>query len=128
MSEASRIRRRNWSDVVALVAGLWAIAEAVWGPTVFSQRIMDANAGYAWLIFATAGALAVASVFLAQRTTGLGRVVLGVAGLLVATTSLLYERSHPLALATGIILGLAMLASTPFMGSIPRNLPPSETG
>jgi hypothetical protein len=123
MSEASRIRRRNWSDIVAILAGMWAIAEAIWGPAVFSQNIVDASAGYAWLVFATAGALAVAAVFLAQRITGLGRVVLAIAGLLLVIIALAYERAHPLALVTGLILGVVMLVATPFMGSIPRNLP-----
>jgi hypothetical protein len=123
MSEASRIRRRNWSDIVAIVAGAWAIAEAVWGPAVFSENLMDASAGYVWLIYATAGALAVASVFLAQRVTGLGRVVLGAAGLLLLVITMVYERPHPLALATGVILAVAMLAATPFMGRIPREYP-----
>jgi hypothetical protein len=117
------MRRRNWSDVVAIAAGAWSIAEAVWGPAVFSQNLVDASAGYAWLVFATAGALAIASVFLAQRITGLGRVVLGIAGLLLLIVSIAYERGHPLALATGLILAILMLASTPFMGRIPRQIP-----
>jgi hypothetical protein len=123
MSEVSRLRRRNWSDVVAIAAGVWAIAEAIWGPAVFSQNLVDASAGYAWLVFATAGALAIASVFLAQRVTGLGRVVLGIAGLLLLIISIAYERGHPLALATGLILAVLMLAATPFMGRLPRQIP-----
>jgi hypothetical protein len=49
--------------------------------------------------------------------------VLGIAGLLLLIISIAYERGHPLALATGLILAVLMLAATPFMGRLPRQIP-----
>jgi hypothetical protein len=128
MSEASTARRRHWSDIVALVAGLWAIAESIWGPAISAQNVVDASVGYTWLVFATAGALAVAAVFLAQRMPALARLALAAAGLLLLIVPLIYEREHALPMATGLILAVAMLASTPFIGRIGRELPPHSAG
>lgn len=126
MSEVSNVRRRHWADIVALVAGLWAIAEAIWGPAVSAQSVIDPRFGYTWLIFATSGALAVAAIFFAQRTPALGRVALAIAGVLLLVITMTFERESLLPLVTGLILAVAMLASAPFIGRIPRHLPPRD--
>lgn len=126
MSEVNNVRRRHWADIVALVAGLWAIAEAIWGPAVSSQSVVDPRFGYTWLIFATAGALAVAAIFLAQRTPAFGRVALAIAGLLLLIITMMFEREHLVPLVTGLVLAVAMLASAPFVGRLPRHLPPRD--
>jgi hypothetical protein len=122
-SPAKDARRRHWADVLAIVAGVWAFGEAIWGPAVFSSETTDRGAGASWLAFGVAGLLAVGAVFLAQRYTRPARIVLGVAGLILVVSPFAYRSPAWLPIISSVIVGLAMLAAAPFIGRMPRELP-----
>ncbi len=123
MDQAKDARRRHWADVVAIVAGVWSFAEALWGPAVFSSETTDRGVGATWLAFGIGGLLAVGAVLLAQRYTRPARIVLGVAGLLLVLSPLAYREPVWLPIVSSVAAGLAMLAAAPFIGRMPREIP-----
>jgi hypothetical protein len=124
MESAKSARRRHWADLVAIVAGVWSFGEAIWGPALFASReTTDRGVGVQWLAFGVAGLLALGSVMLAQRYTRPARIGLGVAGIILLVAPFAFERPATLAIASSVVVGLAMLASAPFIGRMPRELP-----
>jgi hypothetical protein len=124
MDPAKGARRRHWADVVAIVAGVWSFGEAIWGPTIFSAEAVDRGAGATWIAFGAGGLLAILSVILAQRYTQPARITLGLAGLILLLAPLAYRHPVWLPIVTSVVAGLAMLAAAPFIGRMPRELPP----
>ncbi len=123
MNQTKDARRRHWADVVAIVAGVWAFGEAIWGPAVFSSETIDRGAGATWLAFGIGGLLAIGAVILAQRNTRLARILLGVAGLVLVLSPLAYRHPSWLPIVSSLAVGLAMLAAAPFIGRMPREIP-----
>lgn len=126
-----RRRARRWADVVAIVAGVVALGNAMWGPIIFTTMYRELARGdrgvdYNWMAFGIGGLLALLGVALAQKRAVLGRPALALGGVLLAIVPLFYERKPPLPLATSVVLGLAMLIATPFLGPMPA--PRQEPG
>jgi hypothetical protein len=112
------------AGLVAIVASVCALANAMWAPVLFHAMLTgmpqgDRGIGYSYVTFFVSGLLGVLAVALADRRTRAARIVLVVAGLLLLSAPLAYERLHPLPVATTIVLGLAMLAAAPFIGPMP---------
>jgi hypothetical protein len=123
MNQAKDARRRHWADLVAIIAGVWAFGEAIWGPALFSSETVDRGAGATWLAFGIGGLLAIGAVLLAQRNTRLARLLLGLAGVLLVLSPLAYRHPSWLPIVSSLVVGLAMLAAAPFIGRMPRELP-----
>ncbi len=122
MDGASKARRRHWADLVAILAGVWSFGEALWGPALFSMETVDRGAGASWLAFGLSGLLAIGAVLLAQRRTKPARIMLAIAGLILVASPLAYRTPVSLPIIASIIAGVAMLASAPFIGKMPREL------
>jgi hypothetical protein len=120
---AKDARRRHWADVVAIVAGVWSFGQALWGPTLFSTETVDRGAGPSWFAFGIGGLLAIGSVILAQRSTKLARIVLGVAGLMLVLVPFAYRYPVWPPIISSVVSGLAMLLAAPFIGRMPREIP-----
>ena len=123
MDGAKKARRRHWADVVAILAGVWSFGEALWGPAIFSMETVDRGAGASWLAFGVGGLLAIGAVLLAQRSTKPARIMLAVGGVILVGSAFAYRNPVSLPIITAILAGLAMLASAPFIGKMPRELP-----
>ena len=123
MVDAGR-RTRRWADMVAIVAGVVALANAMWGPIIFTTMYRELTRGdrgvdYNWMAFGVGGLLALLGIALAQKRPTLGRPALALGGLLLVIVPFFYERKTPLPLATSVVLGLTMLIATPFVGPMP---------
>jgi hypothetical protein len=122
MEPAKDARRRHWADLVAIVAGVWSFGQALWGPTIFANQVIDRGVGPTWLAYGLGGLLAIGSVILAQRYRIPARLMLGVAGLILVGAPFAYRTAVWLPILTSIAAGLAMLAAAPFIGRMPREL------
>lgn len=118
-------RKRHWADVIAIVAGLWAFGEAIWGPSIFAQNAAARGMGALWLAFAIGGLLSVLGVVVAQRARGIGRAMVAIAGVLQIAAPFAYARPYPLPMSVAIVLGLVLLATSRFVGPMPLELPAS---
>ena len=118
---ASTARRRDWADLVAIVAAVASFAFAIWGTPIAVGEVAGGdtrNVSLIWLSYGVAGLLAIGGVVVAQRRTGLGRILLAAGGvvLLVGLVGL----AHPVGAAwASIIPAVLMLASAPFVGPLP---------
>jgi hypothetical protein len=113
MADTTSRSRRKWADLVAVVASVCAMANALWAPVLFHAMLNgmpqgDRGFGYNYVAFGVSGLLGLIAIALAERRTRAARVALAVAGLLLLGAPLTYEHIHPLPVATTIILGLAM--------------------
>ena len=109
--------------MVAIVAGVWSFGQAIWGPATFASRTMDRGVGATWLAFGIGGLLAIGAVLLAQRSTRPARIMLGLGGLVLLVSPLVYRNPAWLPIVSSVVPGLAMLAAAPFIGRMPRDLP-----
>lgn len=66
MAEIPEVRRRHWADVAAIVAGLALMGLAIW-PVPFANTAEAGRQVSVWWIYALAGGLSLAGVFLGQR-------------------------------------------------------------
>jgi len=116
-------RKRRWADIVAIIASVTALGNAMWGPLIFSsvsnQVTTDPGAGYNWFAFGVGGMLGVLGLIVAQKRPVLGRIPLAVGGLLLVVVPFVYDNRAPLPTITSAVLGLAMLASSFFLGPMP---------
>jgi hypothetical protein len=122
-NRAQDARWRHWADLAAIVAGVWSFGQALWGPTVFSVATVDRGVGPNWFAFGIGGLLAVGSVFLAQRYPRPARAMLGLAGLMLLIVPFAYRYAVWAPIVSSVVSGLAMLAASPFIGRMPRNIP-----
>jgi hypothetical protein len=121
-------RRRHWADVVAIVASVAAIGLAIWPNLAADEGPAGASVGSGALASAIAGALGVLGLFLAQRSPGVARVPLALGGLLLLLTPFVFARAAGVVPTLQMILGVAMLATVPFIGRLPDELPPRDAG
>ena len=123
MAETSTRRARWWADVVAIVASVAAVGNALWGPLIFStlsnQVTTDRGAGYNWFAFGVGGILGVLGVIVAQRRPLPGRIAIAVGGALLVIVPFFYETFSTLPIATSVVLGIAMIVSAFFLGPMP---------
>jgi peptidoglycan/LPS O-acetylase OafA/YrhL len=123
---------RKWADIIAIVAGLCALANALWGPIIFATMYRQLSQGdrgvsYNWAAFGLGGLLALCAVALAQSRPRAGRRLIIIAGLLLLVVPFFYDSKPALPIATSVVLGLAMLVSAPFLGPMPAPARASRT-
>jgi hypothetical protein len=124
MPDSRALTRTKWADIVAIVAGVVAVGNAMWGPVIFPvmQHDLpqgDPGIGYNWLAFGLGGILTVLGIGLAQRWPTLGRIPIALGGLLLVAVPLAYQRHHPVPITVSVVVGLAMLLAAPFVGPMP---------
>jgi hypothetical protein len=124
MVNATSRRVRRWADLLAIVAGVCALGNAMWGPLIFTAMERstprgDPGIGYNWEAFGIGGLFAVAAVALAQRWARPARALLAIAGLMLLAVPFTYVKKDALPIAASVILGLAMLVAAPFLGTMP---------
>jgi hypothetical protein len=132
MTKTGSPARRRWADLVAIVAAVVSLANAMWGPLIFStmQRSQpqgDPGVGYNWSAFGIGGLLALLGVFLAERRTTLARVALVLAGLMLIAVPFAYRDRDLLPIAVSVALGLLMIGVSPFIGPMPPPRHPVAT-
>ncbi|MFL5618995.1 MAG: hypothetical protein ACJ79A_11470 [Gemmatimonadaceae bacterium] len=123
MADTSTRRVRWWADLVAIVASVTALGNAMWGPLIFStlsyQVTADRGAGYNWFAFGVGGILGVLGVIVAQKRPLPGRIAIAVGGALLVIVPFFYEHRSMLPIATSVVLGIAMLVSAFLLGPMP---------
>ena len=123
MADNTSRTRRRWADLVAIIASVAALGNAMWGPLIFStmssRTTSDPGAGYNWLAFGIGGALGILGLILAQKRPLAGRIPLAVGGVLLVIVPFFYEHKAMLPIATSVVLGVAMLMSAMFLGPMP---------
>jgi peptidoglycan/LPS O-acetylase OafA/YrhL len=124
MSEINDRTTRRWADVVAIIATVVALANAMWGPIIFTTMadklsLGDRGVDYNWIAFGVGGMLALGGLILAQRWPQYGKIALAIGGLMLVLVPFFYERKVALPIITSVVLGVAMLATSPFVGRMP---------
>jgi peptidoglycan/LPS O-acetylase OafA/YrhL len=118
----TEMRRRRWADVVMIVAALYAFLAAIWAPPGLGPAEAAADApdhGTWWWAHAIGGSLALASVFVALRSTILARILGGLGGLVLLAGLLAFDGIGWLAIRTLVIPAVLILLATPFIGPMP---------
>ena len=123
MADIAGRRKRRWADIVAIIASVTALGNAMWGPLIFStisSRVTtDQGAGYNWFAFGVGGMLGVLGLIVAQKRPVPGRIALAIGGVLLLAVPFAYENRALLPIATSLVLGVAMLVSSFFLGPMP---------
>jgi hypothetical protein len=123
MADNSSRARRKWADIVAIVASVTAVGNALWGPLIFgtvsNPTITDRGAGYNWFAFGVGGLLGLLGLIIAQKRQTLGRIPLAIGGVLLVIVPFFYTRGSMLPIATSVVLGVAMIVSALFIGPMP---------
>jgi hypothetical protein len=124
MSEINDRTTRRWADVVAIIATVVALANAMWGPIIFTTMadklsLGDRGVDYNWIAFGVGGMLALGGLILAQRWPQYGKIALAIGGLMLVLVPFFYQRKVALPIITSVVLGVAMLATSPFVGRMP---------
>jgi hypothetical protein len=116
MSDASRLKRRRWADIAVIVASCFAIVWGIWTPPTPSPEIHDASW---WWGTTFGGALGLLSVFIALKSTLLGRIALGAAVAILFGALLTMHTLSWIVLLTVGLPALVMLVALPFFGPMP---------
>ncbi|HEV7990746.1 MAG TPA: hypothetical protein VGP25_02930 [Gemmatimonadaceae bacterium] len=123
MAESETRTRRKWADIVAIVASVAALGNALWGPLIFGtlsqSTTTDRGAGYNWLAFGLGGMLGVLGLIVAQKRPQPGRIALALGGVMLVIVPFFYDHKAMLPIVTSVVLGLAMLVSSFFLGPMP---------
>ncbi|MDQ3811827.1 MAG: hypothetical protein M3336_16210, partial [Chloroflexota bacterium] len=86
MERASTARRYDVANFLAIVAAVASFAFAIWGTPLAVGEVTGADArniSLIWLSYGIAGVLALGGVAVAQRRTGLGRLMVAVGGVVL---------------------------------------------
>jgi hypothetical protein len=119
---------RHWADVLAIFTGLALLGLAIWpGPQSASAgaaRESGGNQEILWLSHAIGGALALASVAIAQRwkLRPLARVLLATAAVGLVVVLFTFRDFGPRALLTLLLPAVLLLVSASAVGPMPRDL------
>ena len=123
MPDTTSRTRRKWADIVAIIASLTALGNAMWGPLIFgtnsAQATTDPGAGYNWFAFGVGGVLGLLGLILAQKRPALGRLPLAIGGVLLVIVPFVYSNKAMLPITASVILGIAMIVSALFIGPMP---------
>ena len=122
MAEAPELRRRHWADVLAIVAGLTLMGLAIW-PVPFANTPETGRQVNVWWIYALAGGLSLAGVFLGQRweLRQLARgLMLAAVGVLLYGLLVVFRDLGTAAVLTTLIPSVLLLLAAPFFGPMPR--------
>jgi hypothetical protein len=132
MTDTNSRAVRKWADIIAIIASLGALGNAMWGPFIFGtisqETTSDRGAGYNWLAFGLGGTLGLLGVIVAQKRPSIGRILLAPGGLLLVIVPFFYDHKSLLPIASSVVLGIAMLISALFLGPMPSpRRAPEET-
>ena len=122
MADVPEVRRRHWADVTAILTGLMLMGLAIW-PVPFADDPETGRRVSVWWIYALAGGLSLAGVFLGQRwefrqvARGLLFAAVGVLAYGLAT---MFRDLGAAAVLTVLVPGLLLLLAAPFFGPMPR--------
>ncbi len=125
MAETPEVQRRHWADVAAILAGLMLMGLAIW-PVPFADTQEAGDRVSVWWIYALAGGLSLAGVFLGQRWSlrQLARGLLFAAvGVLLYGLVTAFRDLGTAAVLTAVVPGLLLLLAAPFFGPMPRAAP-----
>lgn len=120
-TERDRLRRRRWADVVVIVASVYMFGAAFW-------PIELVSGGGAWEVanpvalagtYAAAGILGLGGLFMTAKSTVIGRVLVGIGGLVALYGLTTLEHLTTFALVSFGGAGLAMLLAASFVGEMP---------
>ncbi|HJR42243.1 MAG TPA: hypothetical protein VJ812_09100 [Gemmatimonadaceae bacterium] len=114
--------RRQWADIAVIVVGVALLGLAIWGGPILTG--VDDEIAYAhavWLVYAGAGALAIAGVIAAQRwsTRGLGRALVIVAALGLLASLFAFRDLGARAWFATILPALIFLIASRSLGPLP---------
>jgi hypothetical protein len=121
VTQGAAARRRQWADVVAILAGVSSFGFAIWVAPFAAGEVggfETQNIKLIWGSYALAGVLAIAAVLVSQRRAGLGRALLAVGGVVLLIGLVGFGRPEGAAWAS-IIPAILMLAAAPFIGDMP---------
>ncbi len=122
MAEVSEGQRRHWADVAAILAGLMLMGLAIW-PVPFADTAETGKRLSVWWIYALAGGLSLAGVFLGQRWSlrDLARgLMFAAVGVLLYGLITRFRDLGTAAVLTAVVPGLLLLFAAPFFGPMPR--------
>ncbi|HJU89779.1 MAG TPA: hypothetical protein VJ672_10330 [Gemmatimonadaceae bacterium] len=114
--------RRQWADIAIIVTGVALLGLSMWGAPVLAGA--DDEIAYpdtVWLVYAGAGALAIAGVIAAQKWSlrGLGRALIIVAALLLLASLLAFRDLGLRAWFATILPALIFLLASRSVGPLP---------
>jgi hypothetical protein len=120
-------KRRRWADVVLIVAGLFVFLAAIWSPPGLGpdEATRQADHGIWWYATAIGGFLTLAAVVVAQKVPIAGRIMAGVAGVVLIAGMFAFAEINWVAIRMLAIPGLLILVAAPFVGPMPS---PEEEG
>jgi hypothetical protein len=123
-------KRRRWADVVVIVAALYVFLAAIWSPPAIGpgEAAGAVEHGLWWWAHAIGGFLALLSIPLAQKQPMAGKVLAGVAALVMLAGVFVTDGGSWLTLRALGIPGLAVLLAAPFVGPMPSPQEEGHTG
>ena len=122
MAETPERQRRHWADIAAILAGLMLMGLAIW-PVPFVDTRETTDRVSVWWIYALAGGLSLAGVFLGQRwqLRSLARgLMFAAVGVLLYGLVTAFRELGAAAILTAVVPGLLLLFAAPFFGPMPR--------
>jgi hypothetical protein len=122
MADVPEVRRRHWADIAAILAGLMLMGLAIW-PVPFVDTSATEGRISVWWIYALAGGLTLAGVFLGQRwrLRDLARgLMFAAVGVLLYGLVTKFRDLGTAAVLTVVVPGVLLLLAAPFFGPMPR--------
>jgi drug/metabolite transporter (DMT)-like permease len=124
MSDATHARRRHWADVVAIGAGVGAVGLAIALSGILRGQVNDSDRTA--LVCAVGGASSVLGLVLAQRAPGIGRLLVALGGLALLAAAFVFGRPVAWVWMLEMLLGVAMLGASAFVGRMPLRVPAGD--
>lgn len=116
-------KRIEIADFIAILTGMTSVGFALYGTPVTFDDAYNAPIAPVWAIFLTAGVVAVLGVGLAQRSSGAGRALVAVAGVLVLAAAFITPGPWITIRVAQAIVGVVLLASSAFVGPMTNYMP-----
>ena len=123
MSLSPQQKRVEIADFVAILTGMTSVGFALYGTPVTFDDAYNAPIAPVWAIFLVAGAAGVLGVGLAQRSRAGGRAVVALAGVLVLAAAFITPGPWVTIRVAQAIVGVALLASSVFVGPMTNYMP-----
>ena len=122
MQDTPEKERRRWADVAVIIVGLGLFGFAVWVPP-FTEAGEVRHVLSLWQIYALAGGLTLAALFVGQRWRWrtFARLML-LAAVVVLTIGLFtaFRDLGPAAWLTAVLPAILLVVAIPFFGPMPR--------
>jgi hypothetical protein len=127
-STRSASQRSQIADFIAIAASVASIGSAIWAAPLHvpDNSSAVANIGYAWLAYFLGGVIGLIGIWQAQRAPKVGKVLVAMAGLTVLSIVLIFREPNAFAWGTVLVIGIVLIAMSPFVGRIPPGNTTSE--